>query len=43
MVCAPVRPIINSLKPVDYLSVQAHKPHSISLFVVPEIEILAGH
>ena len=30
MVCAPVRSIIPSLKLVDYLSVQAHKPCSIS-------------
>ena len=30
MVCAPVRPIIPSLKLGDYLSVQAHKPCSIS-------------
>ena len=29
MVCAPVRSIISSLKPGDYLSVQAHKPCSI--------------
>ena len=30
MVCAPVRSIIPSLKLGDYLSVQAHKPCSIS-------------
>ena len=30
MVCAPVRSIIPSLKLGDYLSVQAHKPSSIS-------------
>ena len=30
MVCAPVRSIISSLKLGDYLSVQAHKPCSIS-------------
>ena len=30
MVCAPVRLIIPSLKLGDYLSVQAHKPCSIS-------------
>ena len=30
MVCAPVRSIIPSLKLGDYLSVQAHKPISIS-------------
>ena len=30
MVCAPVRSIITSLKLGDYLSVQAHKPCSIS-------------
>ena len=30
MVCAPVRSIIPSLKHGDYLSVQAHKPCSIS-------------
>ena len=30
MVCAPVRSIIPSLKLEDYLSVQAHKPGSIS-------------
>ena len=30
MVCAPVRSIIHSLKLGDYLSVQAHKPCSIS-------------
>ena len=35
MVCAPVRSIIPSLKLGDYLSVQAHKPCSIShLFAV---------
>ena len=33
MVCAPVRPIIPSLKLGDYLSVQAHKPCSISHLV----------
>ena len=32
MVCAPVRSIIPSLKLGDYLSVQAHKPCSISHF-----------
>ena len=32
MVCAPVRSIIPSLKLGDYLSVQAHKPCSISDF-----------
>ena len=30
MVCTPVRSIIPSLKLGDYLSVQAHKPCSIS-------------
>ena len=30
MVCAPVRSIIPSLQLVDYLSIQAHKPCSIS-------------
>ena len=30
MVCAPVRSIIPSLKLEDYLSVQTHKPCSIS-------------
>ena len=30
MVCAPVRSIITSLQLGDYLSVQAHKPCSIS-------------
>ena len=30
MVCAPVRSIIPSLKLGDYLSIQAHKPCSIS-------------
>ena len=30
MVCAPVRSIIPELKLGDYLSVQAHKPCSIS-------------
>ena len=30
MVCVPVRSIIPSLKLGDYLSVQAHKPCSIS-------------
>ena len=30
MICAPVRSIIPSLKLEDYLSVQAHKPCSIS-------------
>ena len=30
MVCAPVRSIIPSLKLGDFLSVQAHKPSSIS-------------
>ena len=30
MVCAPVRSIIPSLKLGDYLSVQAHKPCSVS-------------
>ena len=30
MVCAPVRSIIPSLKLGDYLSVQAHRPCSIS-------------
>ena len=30
MVCAPVRSLIPSLKLGDYLSVQAHKPCSIS-------------
>ena len=30
MVCAPVRSIIPSLKLGDYLSVQAHKPCSMS-------------
>ena len=29
MVCAPVRSIIHSLKLVDVLSIQAHKPCSI--------------
>ena len=33
MVCAPVRSIIPSLKLGDYLSVQAHKPCSISLLL----------
>ena len=34
MVCAPVRSIIPSLKLGDYLSVQAHKPCSISHLTV---------
>ena len=33
MVCAPIRSIIPSLKLWDYLSVQAHKPCSISHLV----------
>ena len=37
MVCAPVRSIIPSLKLGDYLSVQAHKPCSISHMSVSEI------
>ena len=40
MVCAPVRSIIHSLKLGDYLSVQAHKPCSIShLFAQKKIDI----
>ena len=35
MVCAPVRSIIPSLKLGDYVSVQAHKPCSISHFNQP--------
>ena len=35
MVCAPVRSIISSLKLGDYLSVQAHKPCSISQLMRP--------
>ena len=35
MVCAPVRSIIPSLKLGDYLSVQAHKPCSISHLSFP--------
>ena len=34
MVCAPVRSIIPSLKLGDYLSVQAHKPCSISYLLL---------
>ena len=37
MVCAPVRSIIPSLKLGDYLSVQAHKPCSISHLVCSSI------
>ena len=45
MVCAPVRSIIASLKLGDYLSVQAHKPCSIShMFllsvILPKVYIL---
>ena len=41
MVCAPVRSIIHSLKLGDYLSVQAHKPCSIShLFAQKKIDFL---
>ena len=39
MVCAPVRSIIPSLKLGDYLSVQAHKPCSIS-HLFSETEVL---
>ena len=45
MVCAPVRSIIPSLKLKDYLSVQAHKPCSIShLFLnnPPQYPLLSG-
>ena len=43
MVCAPVRSIIHSLKLGDYLSVQAHKPCSIShLFAQKEIDFLSS-
>ena len=37
MVCAPVRSIIPSLKLGDYLSVQVHKPCSISHFVILDV------
>ena len=43
MVCAPVRSIIHSLKLGDYLSVQAHKPCSIShLFAQKKIDFLSS-
>ena len=35
MVCNPVRSIIRELKLGDYLSVQAHKPWSITQLFVP--------
>ena len=38
MVCAPVRSIIPSLKLGDYLSVQAHKPCSISHLTVHDFQ-----
>ena len=37
MVYAPVRSIISSLKLGDYLSVQAHKPCSISLVALDDM------
>ena len=43
MVCAPVRSIIHLLKLGDYLSVQAHKPCSIShLFAQKKIDFLSS-
>ena len=43
MVCAPVRSIIHSLKLGDYLSVQVHKPCSIShLFAQKKIDFLSS-
>ena len=40
MVCAPVRSIIPSLKLGDYLSVQAHKPCSISHLILSNPKVL---
>ena len=40
MVYPPVRSIIHSLKLVDYLSVQAHKPRSISHIHMSRIALL---
>ena len=46
MVCAPLRSIIPSLKLGDYLSVQAHKPCSIShlnfIMLVENAKIIFG-
>ena len=43
MVCAPVRSVIHSLKLGNYLSVQAHKPCSIShLFAQKKIDFLSS-
>ena len=42
MVCAPVRSIIPSINLGDYISVQAHKPCSISLlYHIPQIPIFS--
>ena len=43
MICAPVRSIIPSLKLGDYLSVQAHKPCSISHLKRPVTRFLKSH
>ena len=40
MVCVPVRSIIPSLKLGDYLSVQAHKPCSISHVLIGSLHVL---
>ena len=40
MVCAPVRSIIPSLKLGDYLSVQSHKPCSISHLLAKTLTLL---